>query len=77
MTTTGPEPIVMNRLLAASFTLCGFLGGQLLLPSLAQADAFREPCSDVGRISHNAPGNPAGDKILVCDTATHTWLSCQ
>ena len=64
----------MKRVLAVSFTLCSCLAGQLQLGSLAQADAFREPCSDVGRISHNAPGNSAGNILLVCDGATHTWF---
>jgi hypothetical protein len=66
--------IVMKRMLGASFTLCSCLAGQLQLASLAQADGFGEPCSDVGRISHNAPGNPAGDRLLVCDGPTHTWF---
>jgi hypothetical protein len=63
-----------KQVLAASITLCSALAGQLLLAGLAHADAFRQPRSDVGRISQNAPGDPAGDHILVCDTATHTWF---
>lgn len=53
----------MKRLLAASFIVSGCVAGQLQLASLARADGFREPCSDVGRISHS----PAGDMLLVCD----------
>ncbi len=63
-----------KQALAASVTLCSALAGQLLLAGLAHADAFRQPCSDVGRISQNAPGDPAGDHLLVCDTATRTWF---
>jgi hypothetical protein len=44
------------------------------LAGIAQADGVGEPCSDVGRISHNAPGNPAGDRLLVCDGLTPTWF---
>ena len=64
----------MKRLAAATCAFCGCLAGQLQLASVVHADAFQQPCYDIGRIGHNAPGNSAGDILLVCDTATHTWF---
>lgn len=64
----------MKRSAAILFAICGCLTAQLQLASLARADAWRGPCDDVGRISHAVAGNPAVDRLLVCDTATHTWM---
>jgi hypothetical protein len=61
------------RLVRAALVACA-LWLPLWTAGSAHADAFRQPCSDVGRISQNAPGDPAGDHLLVCDTATRTWF---
>ncbi|MFZ0902879.1 MAG: hypothetical protein WAN71_03150 [Mycobacterium sp.] len=55
---------------AASFVVSGCVACQLQLASLAQADGFRQLCSDVGRISHD----PSRNMLLVCNAQTHTWF---
>jgi hypothetical protein len=50
--------------------VCSCLMTLPCLAGIARADGFRQPCSDVGRISND----PTRNMLLVCDGPTHTWF---
>lgn len=63
-----------KRAFAGLVVLVVALISQVQLAGVAYADEFRTPCADVGRFSDSpAPAGP-GDRVLFCDTATHTWF---
>jgi hypothetical protein len=60
----------MKHIVAGSLIACAYSVSALQLPGVANADGFRQPCSDIGRISNDAARN----MLLVCDGPTHTWF---